>query len=158
MSYLGTLSFQNLLKPALKIGEWHEGLLTKKLFVYGTLKRGFPLGSCLFDSSFLGTGSLKGLVMYNLGEYPGLYRKTPQNLQSQVPGSGDLLVQPETDTEVFGEVFEVSDKTLCFLDQVEGMQFTRRLWDSPEWGSVHVYMATLEPVGAKIIEGGVWTK
>ena len=79
-----------------------------KLFVYGTLKRGFRLHSFLKKARYLGEATLSGFKMYDLGWYPAI-----------VPGKG--CVQ--------GELYEVDWKTLLLIDEVEeeGEEYRREL-------------------------------
>ncbi len=77
---------------------------TQKLFVYGTLRRGFALHSRLarLEARFLGKGRITG-SLYNLGEYPGA-------VPSRSRGKG-----------IEGEVYELGEpaKQLKTLDRVE---------------------------------------
>jgi len=68
------------------------------VFVYGTLLRGMMRAMVLYQSTFLGLARTKA-ALYDLGSYPGMKE-----------GSGT----------VFGELFEVDDTVLDFLDRVEG--------------------------------------
>lgn len=82
------------------------------LFVYGTLKRaarGTP-HELLEGARFLTDASMSGLL-YDLGDYPGVYRNG---------GS---------DSRVSGELFGLSgdpDQTLRALDRYEGSEFVRK--------------------------------
>ena len=77
---------------------------TELLFVYGTLRRGFPLHRRLSKSSvrYIGKGWVGGRL-YDLGEYPGAVRST----------SGNASIE--------GEVYELLDAKhqLEELDRVE---------------------------------------
>ena len=73
----------------------------EKIFVYGTLRKGFPLHTYLSDKArFIGKGTIGGRL-YDLGTYPGVF--------SSEPG------------EVKGELYELEDgsKHLNILDQIE---------------------------------------
>lgn len=75
-------------------------ITTSNVFVYGTLLKGERNHNYfLHDSTCLGTATLSGYDMYDLGTYPGI-----------VSGSG----------RVKGEVYEVSEETLRGLDYLEG--------------------------------------
>lgn len=77
-------------------------MTTHRVFVYGTLKRGFRAHHLLQDAHFLGNAiTLPGHALLHLGAYPGLIR---------LPGPH----------QVHGEVFEVSTRTLKALDTYEG--------------------------------------
>jgi gamma-glutamylcyclotransferase (GGCT)/AIG2-like uncharacterized protein YtfP len=75
-----------------------------KLFVYGTLRRGFPLHACLRSASprFLGKGWIVA-KLYDLGDYPGA-------IKSRAPAD-----------RVEGEIYELPDPStqLGALDEIE---------------------------------------
>ena len=72
-----------------------------RLFVYGTLKRGFGNNKVLGESRFVANGSIQGLLL-DLGTFPGFISATG--------------VPP-----VMGELWDVPDQaTLDRLDQLEG--------------------------------------
>lgn len=76
----------------------------ERLFVYGTLRRGFALHSHLRKSSvrYLGKGKIRG-DLYDLGEFPG------------------ALPSSSPDREIEGEVYELLEakKQLEQLDRIE---------------------------------------
>ena len=79
-------------------------MLKEKLFVYGTLRKGFPLHRYLSGQArFIGAGTIRG-ILYDLGEYPG-------------------VVHSENG-EVQGELYELETgaKLLSKLDRVEGFR------------------------------------
>ncbi len=69
-----------------------------KVFVYGTLKKGFRLHKYLKNAKFLGEGFIQGYDMYLVSWYPAV-----------VKGKGI----------VYGEIYEVDEETLKILDKVE---------------------------------------
>lgn len=73
-----------------------------KVFVYGTLKRGYANHIWLAENNakFIKEDSIKG-VMYSLGAYP-------------------MVDITETEGRVIGEVFEVTDACSKALDKLEG--------------------------------------
>lgn len=72
-----------------------------RLFVYGTLKRGHRLHSHLDGQSYLGEGrTLPEFRLLNCGWYPA-------------------LVESDKGRSIRGEVWQVDDKTLQRLDEVE---------------------------------------
>jgi gamma-glutamylcyclotransferase (GGCT)/AIG2-like uncharacterized protein YtfP len=74
-----------------------------KLFVYGTLKRGYSRSTALQGEAFLGTVKTQALYrMYNCGNYPGLV-ESPDGLSIE------------------GELWEVSSECLKRLDEIEGV-------------------------------------
>jgi len=75
-----------------------------KVFVYGSLKRGYPNHRYLEgnNSEFLGESTLVGHRLYHVSFFPG-------------------LVESEDPREiVHGETYDVSQVTLSVLDQLEG--------------------------------------
>lgn len=73
-----------------------------KIFVYGSLKKGFGNHSFLSDSTFLGTTTTAESTysMLSLGAFPAV-----------IPG-GENAIQ--------GELYEVDDSTLQDIDKLEG--------------------------------------
>lgn len=76
------------------------------VFIYGTLKRGFPNHQAgLSSASFVGRfRTLKAFPLVVGGRWYSPY----------------LLDEPGAGRRVFGEVFEVSDEGLATLDRMEG--------------------------------------
>ncbi|WP_437203107.1 gamma-glutamylcyclotransferase family protein [Planctomicrobium sp. SH664] len=75
-----------------------------RVFVYGTLKRGFCRHSALVGERFVGTARTQPLYrMVNLGTYPGLFRVSQEGLS------------------IVGEVWDVSAECLSRLDEIEGI-------------------------------------
>ena len=70
-----------------------------RIFVYGSLRRGFGNHSLLHDAKFIGDGWVPGFTMYSLGAYPMC-----------TDGVG----------AVFAEAYEIDDKILSRLDALEG--------------------------------------
>lgn len=76
----------------------------KRLFIYGTLKRGFPNHSYLARQTFCGAARTRpGYRLYKVADYPGMIAD---------PASADV---------VDGEVWEVDDHCLASLDYFEGV-------------------------------------
>ncbi len=72
-----------------------------KVFVYGSLKRGFLYHSFLETSEFLGNAHIMGYDLYDLGSYPA------------------ILKSKDDKSKVYGEVYEVDQETLRRLDKLE---------------------------------------
>jgi gamma-glutamylaminecyclotransferase len=80
---------------------------TLLLFVYGTLKRGGCRHGPLAGQHFRGEAHTRpGYALYDLGDYPGMTRALP---------AGQV---------VHGEMYEVEETLLSWLDTVEG---------APDW-------------------------
>lgn len=75
-----------------------------KVFVYGTLKQGKGNHQWyLTDSNFLGSGSIEGYDLYDLGPFPAI---VPQ-------------LNPDN-SKVYGELYEVTNDVLAGLNGLEG--------------------------------------
>jgi gamma-glutamylcyclotransferase (GGCT)/AIG2-like uncharacterized protein YtfP len=122
-----------------------EGKDPGLLFVYGTLKRGFPnpwSRRLWAHAAFLGEASMPGRLV-DLGAYPAL-------LEPVSPGDF-----------VHGEVAALRDASLLgALDLYEGPQYKRivrrvRMYDGSE-REAWVYLFRASPGRARIIPGGRW--
>jgi gamma-glutamylcyclotransferase (GGCT)/AIG2-like uncharacterized protein YtfP len=92
-----------------------------KLFVYGTLKRGYGLNRYLKTSDFLGVEVVEGFTLYSNGGFPYM-----------VKGDG----------VVYGEVYEVSDKDVMdILDVIEGAYRRENIKDDVQ---AYVYYGSTE--------------
>jgi len=69
-----------------------------KIFVYGTLLKGLSRDRKLSRSEFIGAGTVSG-ALYDLGAFPAL-------LETE-------------DNPITGELYEVDERTLLILDDVE---------------------------------------
>lgn len=80
--------------------------MEERVFVYGTLKRGYSMGNWLNDNAeFLYEGAVLG-HLYNLGGFPGYKRS----------------VEDREPMEVQGEILKVTSKEVMDrLDQYEGV-------------------------------------
>lgn len=65
------------------------------VFVYGTLRRGFPLNEWLDNSKYLGVDAIDGYSLLSLGAYPAMIR------MAKVDG------QPDRGYKVSGELWSV---------------------------------------------------
>ncbi len=114
-----------------------------RVFVYGTLKKGFSLHRYLAGTRFLGEAKLSGFEMYDLGWYPGI-----------VPGKG----------VIYGEVYEIGPGTLALLDEIEdeGKEYQRKLLkvELPDGRELEAFVYVYQgPVTGKVrVPGGRWTK
>lgn len=101
--------------------------LQQRIFVYGTLKKGFCRHYALEAESFVAvTTTVPRYQMVNVGTYPGL-------LEAETEG---LAIQ--------GEVWDVRPETLVALDEIEGTdegEYERRRIElnDPSLGSVEAY-------------------
>lgn len=78
-----------------------------KLFVYGTLKRGYNMERIAPNARYIDSAVLYGYRIYNLGSYPAIY-----------PGEED-------EDFVYGEVWEVPEEEVTNLDRYEGGAYVR---------------------------------
>lgn len=70
-----------------------------RLMVYGTLKRGFGNNRLIEGAPFIADATIRG-TMYSMGGFPA--------------------VSLHGDTDVHGEIFDVTDEQLARCDQLEG--------------------------------------
>jgi gamma-glutamylcyclotransferase (GGCT)/AIG2-like uncharacterized protein YtfP len=76
---------------------------SSKIFVYGTLKRGYCRASALSGQRFLGAAATAPAYrMFDCGSYPG-------------------LVESDEGLSIEGEVWEIDIECLQLLDDVEGV-------------------------------------
>lgn len=113
------------------------------VFVYGTLKKGFPNNRLLNKSKLLTEACYPG-NMYDIVYFPGVkFYDSEKNL-------GDI----------HGELWEVDDDTLVRLDELEGVPhlYTRIVIDSlDDLNSQPIYSYQINNVeGRDIIPTGIW--
>lgn len=116
-----------------------------KVFVYGTLKKGFPLHSYLKDCKFL-------------GEFTTRPNYTMLDLE------GCPAVVKEGFTQILGEVYEVTDLDLGILDTVENYDpnnketsmYIRETISTP-YGMAYIYIFNMFYC-FNIVEDGNWQK
>jgi len=108
-----------------------------KVFVYGTLKKGFGNHFLLKDSQFIKVDKVSGL-MYNIGPFPGA-----------VPAKGD--------NPLHGEIYEIDETTLQRLDRLEGVPhlYRRETEKTSSGEEVFIYWFNGHTEGRPIF-GGIW--
>jgi len=104
------------------------------VFVYGTLKKGFPNHKLLGkDSKFIGTDTMLG-ALYFLGHraFPYAFVSTP-------------WFRSATDSRIHGEVYDIDTETVRKLDDLEGHpnHYVRIETKTDKGHNVHVYTASL---------------
>ncbi len=122
--------------------EWKN---PNKLFVYGTLKRGFHNHGIVQHCKFLGEATTKtaSFTMYDLGAFPGV----------SIIGNDKIV----------GEVFELPDAaTLARTDQLEGHpRFYQRMLVETTLGPCYTYIiptVSAEKRDASVVKTGFWSK
>ena len=78
-----------------------------KVFVYGSLKRGFHNHGLIRNCKFLGDGRVDGATMYRMGH-------------NSFP-----CIKLDTDDYIFGEIYEIDSEILYHLDRLEGYTGTK---------------------------------
>lgn len=116
------------------------------IFVYGTLKKGNPNHFLLRSSEFAGsTKSADKYVMLDLGRFPGVMK------QENVPGLPA--------SQIKGEVYNITERTLGELDTYEGEWYFREEIQLEDERTAFMYfLKKVPPVNYKIISNGNWTK
>lgn len=114
-----------------------------RVAVYGSLKRGCHNSHLLRNARFIGTDRLSCLTLYDLGPYPG------------------ARLRPSRGVEV--EIYDVNDKGLAALDELEGynprqrrtsLYQRRRL--ATRYGTAWVYLYNQPVRHHQRMEQGVW--
>lgn len=77
------------------------------VFVYGTLKKGFPLAEWMDGSKYLGQESIEGYSLLSLGPYPALIACTKPD------------GQPDKNYKVSGELWSMPESTFHQLKRME---------------------------------------
>jgi gamma-glutamylcyclotransferase (GGCT)/AIG2-like uncharacterized protein YtfP len=122
-----------------------EVILMKYIvFVYGTLKRDFPNHYVLGDSKFLGEFTTEPrYTMLDLGMFPGVIY--------------------QGNTKIVGEVFEVDEKIMTDLDNLEGFPTLYGKHNlKTEWGTAIMYIYNITEYNNEFInvdvkiEDGIW--
>lgn len=109
-----------------------------RVFVYGTLKSGFPNHRIMENAkaTFVGKSHIGYFQMYTLGPFPAV---VPCKKQSMV----------------FGEVYDVED--IRPLDMLEGYpDFYDRVQVETAYGPAWVYFHHEVPVHSKLMINGEW--
>ncbi len=109
-----------------------------RLFVYGTLKRGFHNAFYLQNARFLGEFTTSSVFsMYNFGNYPA------------VSDTGDTSIQ--------GEVYEINQQQLESTDRLEWYpEFYQRVIIETSFGEAWMYVVNRQLCTDKIKISGIW--
>jgi len=93
------------------------------VFVYGSLKRGYPLHGILATSTFRGVVPLTGFTLHSAGAFP--------------------YMVPCVNGSVLGELYDVDKHTLARLDRAEqeGTLYVRQAIGEYEGQEVYSYLA-----------------
>ena len=106
----------------------------EKIFVYGTLKKGFGNNRILDNETFVGRDTITGWNMIDLGPFPAIVAGTKH---------------------IIGEVWEVN--SLQELDLLEGFpSFYDRVQVDTIHGNAWVYVMDDNTMNDTIIETGEW--
>ena len=115
--------------------------MTNLIFVYGTLKKGYGNhANCGLDQPpcvFVGKDKILGRI-YSLGPFPGL--------------------KPNFDSKVYGEIYEVDDRTLQRLDRLEGhpRMYERKEVETENGKKVWAYFYNGDVSNRHFIRSGEW--
>jgi gamma-glutamylcyclotransferase (GGCT)/AIG2-like uncharacterized protein YtfP len=120
----------------------------EKLFVYGTLRKGFPLHRYVSNGArFIGTGTIRGML-YDLGAYPGVYASD----EGEVKGE---LYELQNGSVHLKELDRIED---YYPDDPEHSLFIRVLTDVrlSDGSSIQawVYLLPSIPANCRLIQGG----
>ena len=121
----------------------------QKLFVYGTLKRGFPLNAFQeihLNQKFIDTGKTKDkFYMYKSTLYPYV--------------SVVKLNPDDTNSYIKGEVYYIPEETLPHLDKIEA-GYHREIVDiiTENSGIIKAYMYITNAPTGNLIQNGEFTR
>jgi gamma-glutamylaminecyclotransferase len=112
--------------------------MNARVFVYGTLKRGFGNHRLLARAALVGEATIRG-SMHDLGAFPA------------------VAIDGKAGT-VHGELFDVDSPTMERLDRLEGTpHFYQRKLVHTSAGEAWVYvMASAKLAGRPVVSGGRW--
>jgi len=115
-----------------------------KIFVYGTLKRGFGANRLLRDSQMVAEDYIDGAHMVSLGGFPGVF----------------LSHREGTTGHVQGEVYEIDDVVLEHLDHYEsnGSFYQRQKVTTRGGLEVEVYEFLSPSERYQPVPDGVWRR
>lgn len=112
-----------------------------RVFVYGTLKKGFRLHSTIQSAGLVGYSRIRGYMLDTGFRYPA-------------------LVLAEHGSWIQGEVYNCTEKLLQTLDYIEGVpiNYTRVAIYTNNLGPVWVYVWPLERLNGhcKVVPSGIW--
>ncbi|QLC49816.1 gamma-glutamylcyclotransferase [Methanolobus zinderi] len=113
------------------------------VFVYGTLKKGFPSHELLENSEFIcETRTQDEFAMVDLNLFPGVIK--------------DKKISP-----IQGEIYDVDTNTLRQIDMYEGKWYSREEVELESGFTAQMYFLIEYPFDLKdirIIDNGVWTE
>ena len=117
----------------------------KQVGVYGTLKGGQPNHHLLGGSMLVEEGWLNGLVLYDLGPFPG-------------------AVIEANEQPIFVEVYSVSDAVLAKLDKLESYDpnnindslFIRKYFSNSDGLDCWIYLFNEDTNNYPLINTGIW--
>lgn len=119
-----------------------------KVFVYGTLRRGFGAHDLFMEGTeFVGEDRISG-TMYALGGFPGVR-------------VGDATTFDTEGPKVVGEVYQINDdETPKRLDRYEGYPnlYGRKQVETESGELAWVYEINREQLPERIIPSGDWSK
>ncbi len=115
------------------------------IFVYGTLKKGDSNHQLLNGSRYIcTTRTIEKYTMIDLGRFPGVLKdkKTSQSSSS-----------------IYGEVYEISPRTLEILDEYEGEWYFREEVELENGTKALMYFLKNVPaINYELLPNGSWTR
>jgi gamma-glutamylcyclotransferase (GGCT)/AIG2-like uncharacterized protein YtfP len=113
---------------------------TKRIAVYGTLKRGFynyDRFNHFYEFKFVGSERIKGFSLYDLGHYPAAVESDPEN-------------------EITIEIFDVSPACYKSLHEMEISAGYVKKEVATSHGCAILWAYENEPRYSKLIESGIY--
>ena len=112
------------------------------VLVYGSLKLHYPNHAILKNAKFVCASKTEEMyTMLDLGKFPGV-----------VNIDDDSIPQ----SQINGEVYDIDFDTLKYLDEFEGIWFTREMVPLECGISVWMYFLNTLPDEYEVIGSGIW--
>ncbi|MCL7413827.1 MAG: gamma-glutamylcyclotransferase [Methanosarcinaceae archaeon] len=116
--------------------------MTMHVFVYGSLKLHCSNHEILKNAKFIcASHTAEMYTMLDLGKFPGVVKIDDDSIPK---------------SKINGEVYEIDYDVLKYLDEFEGIWFTREMVSIECGISVWMYFLNAIPDEYEIIESGIW--
>lgn len=120
--------------------------MSKKIAVYGTLRKGCRANGKLSKANFVGEDAVKG-NLYNIGWFPGIRLGGPQDVKVEVY---------EVSPEVEGEVLSILDSYEGYREGDPGSLYFRKEVETTSGHTVSIYEYRESPSETTLIPSGDW--
>ena len=112
------------------------------VLVYGSLKLHYPNHAILKNAKFIcASKTTEKYTMLDLGKFPGVVKIDDDSIPK---------------SHINGEVYEIDYDTIKYLDEFEGIWFTREMVPIECGISVWMYFLNAIPDEYEVIGSGIW--